>query len=545
MTDRNNTDKSLPKIALDFIDRVVKNVRYRKNIRQEVRDELTDHFYMALKDCKSQEDKEQTAQELISQFGNIKQLASLIRRGKKRCRPLWRTIIARTFQVIGLFLLCFTLYCVWFFTGKPAPSIDYIDLFNERARPTVIEGENAWPYYKRAIDLYIEPDEKVEDIRDNLLKEPGSNVSDLSPEDKETLVEWIKQNEAAWSEFTAAAEKSYCFRKYAYGESSPEYEQWLITVLLPHLGEIKDLSRVAVIRSKLAVERGEYKEAINNCVTLLNVSRQWQKRYTLIESLVGMAIGKFGVSQAIEVAGTGQLSLEELTTAQGEMSEMFANGYPHVDFGGGRIFMLDAIQQTFTDSGPGGGHLLAKYTGIFLDMESEMHLIGGSLIHAGRDKTVEKVNEVYDIFDEFALMSPYQQKANGFTFEMMLEGIHEYRYMIIHIMLPALGRVCQLRYENEATYKAALTIFAIKRFQALNYGLPKDLDELVRTGFLVQTPDDPYSAGSLVYRPDGSDFTLYSVGSDFIDDGGIHGTRKGKYKLWGDQGDTVFWPVMK
>ena len=82
----NKSQECLPKIALDFIDAVVKKVRYRKKIRQEVRQELTDHFYMALKDCTTDAAKLEAAEEVISEFGDPKMLGSLIRRGKKRCR---------------------------------------------------------------------------------------------------------------------------------------------------------------------------------------------------------------------------------------------------------------------------------------------------------------------------------------------------------------------------------------------------------------------------------------------------------------------------
>ena len=93
--------EGLPKVALDFIGSVVKKVRYRKKIRQEVLEELTDHFHTALKDCGSDEEKVHAAEELIAEFGDVKMLASLIRRGKKRCRALWRTVVVRSFQTLG------------------------------------------------------------------------------------------------------------------------------------------------------------------------------------------------------------------------------------------------------------------------------------------------------------------------------------------------------------------------------------------------------------------------------------------------------------
>ncbi|MHC4570986.1 MAG: hypothetical protein ACYS0C_02770, partial [Planctomycetota bacterium] len=107
----------LPARAAEFIRLVIKKMRYRKKVRADVMAELSVHFEDELKDCKSGEEKEQKAQQLIADFGDVKLLAVLLRRAKKRCRPLWRTIVARTFQTIGVLILCFILYTAWFLTG--------------------------------------------------------------------------------------------------------------------------------------------------------------------------------------------------------------------------------------------------------------------------------------------------------------------------------------------------------------------------------------------------------------------------------------------
>ena len=49
-----NTD--LPKAAIEYIDAVIKKMRYRKKIRADVRAELTAHFEDALRDCDSEDE---------------------------------------------------------------------------------------------------------------------------------------------------------------------------------------------------------------------------------------------------------------------------------------------------------------------------------------------------------------------------------------------------------------------------------------------------------------------------------------------------------
>ncbi len=67
--------------------------------------------------------------------------------------------------------------------------------------------------------------------------------------------------------------------------------------------------------------------------------------------------------------------------------------------------------------------------------------------------------------------------------------------------------------------------------------LPESLRMLVENGLLPNVPIDPYSGAPLIYKIRGDGFKLYSVGDDFVDDGGVPCE-------WNDEsGDHVFWPV--
>jgi hypothetical protein len=54
---------------------------------------------------------------------------------------------------------------------------------------------------------------------------------------------------------------------------------------------------------------------------------------------------------------------------------------------------------------------------------------------------------------------------------------------------------------------------------------------------------DPFSDDPLIYEVRADGFLLYSVGRDFVDDGGRRGVDKeGKPRPWAENGDQVFWP---
>jgi hypothetical protein len=60
---------------------------------------------------------------------------------------------------------------------------------------------------------------------------------------------------------------------------------------------------------------------------------------------------------------------------------------------------------------------------------------------------------------------------------------------------------------------------ALHCYQAENSRLPAHLDELVPK-YLSKVPQDPFTGQPLIYRAQGTNWLLYSVGTDRVDDGG-------------------------
>ena len=156
----------LPQCVAEYIAAVVRKMGYRRKVRREVQRELIDHFEDALHECRDENEAQKRAEQLISSFGDAKLLGKLIRRGKKRCRPLWKKTIIRSLQGAALLIVLFVCYTGWFLLGKPTVTVDYLALLNERARPEVHEQDNAWPLYEKAIELYVEQPSIPEGVED-------------------------------------------------------------------------------------------------------------------------------------------------------------------------------------------------------------------------------------------------------------------------------------------------------------------------------------------------------------------------------------------
>ena len=230
--------QSLPSSVVEFLDAIIKKMRYRREVREDVRAELTAHFEDELRGCTTEQEKEKKARQLVTEFGDLKLLAILLRRAKKRCRPLWRTVVVRTFQTVAVLLLCFILYAVWFACGRPTIKVDYVALFNRMNQPQIREQDNAWPRYEKAIGLYVAQSPFTKKLisyrqggRD---REDALRLRDILRQNEPKITEWLSQNQKHWDslgpEKQAIVQK--CFEYdwvplpgFAYGTTT----QWAAT----------------------------------------------------------------------------------------------------------------------------------------------------------------------------------------------------------------------------------------------------------------------------------------------------------------------------
>jgi hypothetical protein len=553
---RENKDlRNLPACVCEFVRGVVKKMRYRRKVRQDVQNELTAHFEDELREYKTDEERRQKAQQLITDFGDVKLLAVLLRRAKKRCRPLWRTVAARTFQTVGVLVLCLIVYTMWFMSGKATIRVDYLAQLNQMSRPPFLDQDNAWPHYEKAIQLFVEPGEELG--RSDAFRSPDGpgdrSFSKLANQEQEEISKWIEQNVSAWQEFEAGSSKAYCYREHEYGSGNPD-DRLLLSVTSPHLQVLRSLARLGIWRVRAAAGRGQTHQALEDCIAVARAGSHWQGKGALIEQLVGLAISRLGHEQILRLAQGQNLSATDLKELHQQLMQMYPQGYRLTDIETERLGFLDIVQHVFTDGGPGGGHLVPSRwpqltgetpsaaeseLGIFMPLSA-----AASMIHARRDDTVAKFNELFDKFTEIAKMTPYQRHVRNLRSDDFVSQVPKYRYFLIDICTPAVDRASEFGYCGKASHEATVTILALKRWRLEKNAYPPTLDELLAAGYLKKLPIDPYSDKPLIYRRTDDDFVLYSVGPNFTDDGGVSGKdSKGQPRSWRDNGDTVFWPV--
>jgi hypothetical protein len=77
----------------------------------------------------------------------------------------------------------------------------------------------------------------------------------------------------------------------------------------------------------------------------------------------------------------------------------------------------------------------------------------------------------------------------------------------------------QFHQESLAAVSLLATELALRCYRSDQNKAPARLDELV-PNYLTRVPQDPFGAKPLIYRPQGTNWVLYSVGPDGVDDGG-------------------------
>lgn len=542
--------EGLPRHVTGLIDAIIESMRYRRSVRVDVRQELTDHFNDALAGCETEEQKTVRVKELLADFGDVKLLGILMRRAKKRCRPLWRTMAARAFQAVGVLVILFFVYVGWFFCGKPAVTTNYLDVWNRQMRPVADESLNAYPLYFEATQLYQKPND---DVKFDLT--PRS-LTLLSESERQVLSGWLAANQKSLELVRQGNEKTYYWPVYSLEQNEDGSNPALIAVLLPHLTEYRNLAYLLCWQALADADAGRMQEAFNHVMEAYQFGQKVHGQDTaLIEQLV---------STGITMLSTDTLRImldehiQEIDTAAldsvRKRFEILVNEMRfEIDFGGERMFMYDEAQRCFTASRFGRSHLylprLKEITDSDLTFNDQLAFVaikGFEVLftHPDKDETLKQTELLYTEFEKGVRQTPAAMKTQNLETQKKLEKLSE-RNIFIRYLMPALAKLSERSHRNRVDSMATLTIVAILQYHKGHGQYPASLTDLAEDGLLRQLPMDPYSDKPLVYRRTEGGFVLYSAGLNLTDDGGVAGTKNGKYIRWTDNGDVIFWPVRK
>jgi hypothetical protein len=534
----------LPVCASEFIQLVIRKMRYRQEVRQDVQAELTAHFEDELKDCKGDSEREQKARQLITEFGDAKLLAVLLRRAKKRCRPLWKTAIARTFQTAGIITLCFIVYVVWFMSGKPVITIDYVAELNRINRPVTDESLNAAPLYHEAVERYSQLPEDIF----LLLRKTYWN---FTPKEKQLMSKWLSDDKEILDMVVAGTKKPYYWRKYANRHKQKTSE--MISILLPHFNGFSSLARALTCRARFRAEQGRYEDAFNDVKSCYRFGRHLKGERFFMEQIVAFGVEKVANQALRDILSEYRIDAATLALLQKDYEQMIAGESFVIGLAAEKLSLYDEIQRCFTSGGRGGGHLYIQrireiaepFSWSGADSWLLTNFVHVLFTHPNKQETLTAASKFYDYIQGVTLKTPSRIRKEQIDIDQELGRLTSSN-VLFSIFLPGFERIIEYSYQNKTDVQATLSIIAILRYKQDTGVYPEHLEQLTAEAYLKELPMDPYTDEPLVYCRTADNFILYSLGHNFKDDGGKPEVdSKGRPRLWDYDADAVFWPVPK
>jgi hypothetical protein len=526
----------LPKCAAEYIDLVAKKVRYRRRVRAEVRQELIGHFEDALHGIADEQQRVEKAMSLIKEFGDAKTLAILIRRGKKRCRPLWLKALIRICQAAGIAILVFTAYMVWFFSGVPYISVDYVAEMNQLVRPTADENLNADPYYEKAASL-LKP----------IPSTPNPWESELTAEQLAAGRQWVAESPSAVELIRKGNERPYAWRTCYSPDGA------VSNIKLPELGDRNNLGYFMAWQAWLDAQDGNYNRAFDDIKQCYLMGCRSENKGPFVAQLLAGTVKSYATRAARSIIAMPQVKADSLTKFQTEYENLLAKSDFHLYCEGESMFIKDSVQRTFTKSGRVAPLAMArlmfwsrKYDGQDEAVSALGAVAAGTYVaflHPDKDVTLHQAAGFYDKAQQVASVTPYQARDIKPTLSevsVRLRGMNA----LLRVMLPDVEKVTFLSWARRTDCHALLAQIAVERYKRDKGPYPESLEVLQQAGYLKELPLDPWSDKPLVYRKTTDGYTLYSVGKDFIDGGGKPQSQDWRQRQRQKGGwDFVFWPI--
>jgi hypothetical protein len=537
MKKQNETEEKfnkLPFSAADFINRVIKKMRYRRKVRRDVQAELQTHFEDELKECKTDEQREQKARQLVAGFGDVKLLAILLRRAKKRCRPPWRKAIVRSFQAVGIVILYILICSAPLFIGRPGVSVNYAHWLNDKAKAGRAESENAYPYYDKAVAASVE-------MPGWLFESKVKWPADFNDVEMQQLLQCINDNNKALELIIEGTKRPYYWAIHSTAEADFFHGAIRDNALRENLWGYREVARALNWRSRYKAYEVNVESALEDCVSLVKFGRHQQGKGLLTEQFVGVAIETLAHGSISVIIEKADVPADVLKNIQERLQDEFARSGEVINLDGEKVFLYDYIQRSFTDDGEGGGRMLVRGLPVAVgDWRTGLWRFV-SFSFPDRREVTAKVDHYYNLTEQLLDETPWQLHRKDESEK--LDEIAK-KSFLLKITAPAHGRIGRLCWRVKTHRVAILTMLALARFEKDKGKYPENLCTLVELGYLKEMPNDPYGAGSLVYKRTDESFILYSLGGNFSDDGGQVAYRDdGRIKQWTSEGDWVFWPV--
>jgi hypothetical protein len=552
---------ALPAELESVIRTTLRRARLWKSEQLDIARELTAHFADGLANHRD-------PPQMIAEFGDPAPAAKLIRRAKRRSRPLWWRTWRMGLRGLGVFILLmigvYGVLAARYFTGRPTITHNYVAELNAPIA-AIPESDRAWPIYRQAL-LELEPLPQGP----SGLGQSVDSISTSSPGDPgwPEMQAYIERNARPIELFRRAADKpamgatldnregrefaAEIARRHHTGPAAPtsippppiesesETETTsLFAVVLTPVTHARTIARVLRADFDIARERGDAPRALSDLHAMTALSDHLREQPFLITELVAQAIDatafesiKQSLVESPDLFPTGELiDLAHRIGAAADPADRLCEVVKSE-----RLGFLDAMQRLYTDDGRGDGRLTAAGMRMFAGMLQPLGVLGDEYefspaplapVAAGTAISRREAVAFYDrIMADTVLMlrAPRWQRDPMASPDLKLvsrtEGlVNAVRYWPARMLVPALGHMARTADLQRATIDSTLIAIALELHRREHSAYPATLAEL-SPRLLPIVPLDLLDGKPLRYRLIAGRPVVYSVGPDLVDDDG-------------------------
>ncbi len=526
-------EAQLPQVLCATVLDIVKRTRLWRSENADVADELIAHFSDGLAAGRS-------AQTLVSDFGSPELAARLIRRAKRRQRPLaWRAWV-RSLQGVGLLfgvvVVIYLFAAVRLYTGTPRITHDYLADVNAVAT-SVPPDERAWPVYRAALLSFG-------DLRDL----PWS--TDPRPGD----AEWpqFSAKLAAHAEAFALAREAAARPGMGYVAgykideadavlwpdlitSGPHNPQGgLLGVLLPHLRELRKLTRLLALDAYRAAATGDGATVSADLEAGLRMAGHSRELPMLLSDMLSLAQTTLVLNTLGEIlAYYPQIFTDDQLHRLAHQLAALDRGRLVARLDGEKMLFHDTMQHMYTDDGDGDGHLTAEglrwltTATAVKPPQPPTTRVGplapaAALLMAGRREMTDEYERWFARAEAEHAKPLWEQDpmvVNREIGQMQLSLIQTTRYFPLILLMPSLGKAGRMGPIVAQQRDAMLVAIALELYRRRRGVWPASLDPLVPE-LLPAVGPDRFDGQPLRYRLLDGKPLVYAIGWDRNDDRG-------------------------
>ncbi|MBS0196977.1 MAG: hypothetical protein JSR77_09475 [Planctomycetes bacterium] len=297
-------------------------------------------------------------------------------------------------------------------------------------------------------------------------------------------------------------------------------------LLLPELGQVRQLARINAARMVIALERSDKMEFCRALDTMMASARMLRPQPTLIDANVARSIETLAFSRMRRALAT-HITSEWLDGIDEVLARQTSNiGLEHA-VEGERLLAMDNLGWIFADPDRVRFGAFSPALRRDLGVGSQEGLSFKRLGTFSENK--DAVNREFDA-TIVALKLPRAQRV-------ALGAVRRPALLLLDDLLPALDRYANLNDQILLERAGVETMLALERYRLRHGRFPEALAELT-PGLLPSAPIDPWSGKVLGYKcidpskdPYGRGYLLWSVGADGQDNDGREPELKNRFDI--------------